>query len=289
MAPASIPKLAIACGWVGVVALVLAIWTTAAGSLPARHPLPEGVQSPILALELIRDPRLLDQIARPDVETPRGDSAAPAPRRERERLRNSIQIDFGFIVSYAAFFSIVGYLIWAVAIPPFGGVGLIAAGSAIAAAVFDVLENLAMLRLLRNDLAAHPRPVSLVKWSLVFVAVIASAALFATRKEPPLRRAIGILGGLLALVAGIEGLYGAINGNDKLIEAASGRFGAVFLLTVIYLLTYNALRDGLLPALDRLAAWKPLSWLTQWPTADDNETIKPSAIDESDSSPLASQ
>jgi hypothetical protein len=285
MAPVSTPKLTVACGWVGVITLALGLWTSSAGSLPARHPLPEGVKSPILALELIRDPQLLDQIARPDAEPPRGDSTAPPPRHERDRLRRAVTIDFGFIVAYATFLSLVGYLVWTVAIPPFGGAGIIVVMAVIAAALFDVRENLAMLSLLAGG-SAGPRSVSLVKWRLLFVAVTASAALFVTRNEPPLRRAMGILGGLIALVAGIEGLYGAFKGDDKLIEAASGRLGGAFLVTVVYLLTYGVLRDGLLLALNKLAEWKLLAWLTNWPTADDNETIGLPVVDDSDPPPL---
>ena len=81
------------------------------------------------------------------------------------------------------------------------------------------------------------------------------------------------------LVAGIQGLAGVMLGNDQLIEAASGRLGATFLLAVLFLQTRVTLRDGLVPALDRLAAWGPFPKLAEWPSGDGNEAVGLPVVD----------
>src|SRR5436309_14734711 len=87
---ASADRLAAICGWLGVAAIVLGAWTASAGNLRGRRPLPEGVRSPILALELIRAGNVLPEIA------PTGP--------EQRQLAKSIKIDFGFIAAYTMFF-----------------------------------------------------------------------------------------------------------------------------------------------------------------------------------------
>jgi hypothetical protein len=263
---------------VGVATLALAIWTSKAGDLRSRHPLPQGVKSPVLALELIRSPQDLDLIARPEAPRREGDLALNPPRNERRQLAHAVHVDFAFIAAYMTFLTLVGYLIAISAPRRLRPLGVIAAGAAIAAAGFDVRENLAMLALLDGGVA-DPRTPSLVKWGLVFVAIASSTPVFRDPTAFPLRRTIGFIGILLGLVAGGEGVFGAVKGNDKLIEAAAGRLGETFVLAVVFLLTKRTLSKGLVPALDALAAWGPFPRLAEWPSGDGNETVGTSVFD----------
>ena len=269
---ASFRRRAKICGWVGVATLALGVWTSRAGSLRSRNPLPEGVKSPVIALELIRSPQLLDQIARPDVRVV-GDMPAPRPRRERERLVYAVEVDtFAFIPAYTAFLILIGWLVSMTVHRRVRFVGAIVVATAVAGAVFDVRENLAMLALL-GGAAADPRSPSLMKWGLLGVAVLCSVPLFLHRPVRLLLRSIGYLGIVLAVGAGIGAVFGAASGNDTLIESAAGRLGATFLVVVVFLLGLEPLRDGLVPALNALAEKWPLNKLVEWPSGDEDETV----------------
>jgi len=260
------------CGWVGVLTLVAGMWASSAGTLTWRHPLPEGVKSPILALELIRSSELVDQIARPAV--PSGSDA----RDERQQLARAIRIDYVFIAAYAVFFACLGWLIWSTTPQPYRALAMVAVGAGVAAAVFDVRENLAMLGLLEHT-PADPRWPSLVKWRLVFVAIACSAPVFVDRNALALRRWIGYVGGALGLVSAFQGVFGTLTGNDRLIEVAAGRLSVTFLVAVVFLLTRRTLREGLVPALNRLAKFPVLSQIAEWPASDKNHTVGPSVLE----------
>jgi hypothetical protein len=260
------------CGWIGAVTIAAALWTSSAGRLTWRHPLPEGVKSPILALELVRDPALVDQIARPHV--PSGSDA----RDEPEQLARSIRIDSAFIAAYAAFFACLGYLMWTTMRLPFRALAPIVAVAGVAAAVFDVRENFAMLRLL-DHAQADPRWPSLIKWRFVFLAVACSAPVFVDRGARPLRRWLGYAGGALALAGAFQGMYGTFTENDALVEVGAGRLFTTFLIAVVFLLTRDTLRDGLAAALDRLAARPALAWIAEWPSSDKDHTVGPPVVE----------
>src|SRR5687768_11299277 len=167
---ASFRKLAKICGWVGVAALAAGAWTVRAGTLKARHRLPEGVMSPVIALELIRYPRLLDEIARPD---PPAQSAMPAPRklREREHLVDAVKLDTRvFIPAYTIFLGLIGWLVVRHGPRRLRVLGAIAIATTLAGAVFDWRENREMLALLTTG-SGVPRPPSLIKWLLLSVAI----------------------------------------------------------------------------------------------------------------------
>jgi hypothetical protein len=121
---------------------------------------------PILEVETIRDAE--------DLRLTLGD----APSQDRETMRIKTYIDFAFVVSYAAFFVALGTLLarnggwWRAA-------GVLAAITGLAAGVFDVLENLAILDILDVRIAAVTpelleavRRPSAIKWSLVAVSAV---------------------------------------------------------------------------------------------------------------------
>jgi hypothetical protein len=124
---------------------------------------PQRFSDPMLEVETVRDVE--------DLRLTLGD----APSGDRETMRIKTKIDFGFVASYGAFFVAMGILL-----ARHGGwrriAGVAMAIGAIAAAVFDVLGNLAILAILdvriaattETMLAAIRRPNEM-RWSLIAV------------------------------------------------------------------------------------------------------------------------
>jgi hypothetical protein len=265
-AAVSADKRALVCGWAGLAAIVFGAAAMWAGTLHAQRALPDGVTSPILALELIHSPTRLSDIAPTDAD--------------RQQLREAVRLDYLFIAAYAAFFVAVG----AFAAAALGSAGKsIAIGivvSALAAAAFDVLEDRGMLRLLDGVSDAAPRVASLWKWRLLFVAAALSAPVLVDRRAPPFRQVIGYVAAIAAIFAGVQGVVATavrtasgLVGDSKLIEVAAGHLVTLLVLSVLFFLTRRTLRDGILPALDRFSTWPAVAWLVDWPTPDRDEVV----------------
>ena len=129
---------------------------------------PRGIRDPMIALEMARDVGEVDAIL--------GES--PGPDREAMRLKQ--YIDFAFIVSYVALFGAMG-----AALARRSRWGLLVAVSGVAMGVPDVLENLAILRLLPVDLGNTAqsmidtiRHASVIKWSCASAAMVVLAGFF---------------------------------------------------------------------------------------------------------------
>jgi hypothetical protein len=127
---------------------------------------PQRFSDPVLEVETIRDVE--------DLRLTLGD----APSVDRETMRLKTKIDFALIASYVAFFVPMGILL-----SRRGGwrriAGIAVAICALIAAVFDVLENFAILAILdvrivattETMLTAIRRPGT-VKWSLIAVCLV---------------------------------------------------------------------------------------------------------------------
>ena len=131
--------------------------------------------------------------------------------------------------------------------------GAITIAAALGAAAFDAAENVAILRVITAH-AGTPRGVSLWKWASFFVAAGGIVPLLIDRRTATLRRWIGYVGAGLGAFAAVEGLIGVAQGKGVTIEAASGRAAVALLLAVVFFATHRALHNGLLPALNQLAA-----------------------------------
>ena len=95
-----------------------------------------------------------------------------APSSDRETMRIKLRIDYAFIACYVTLLASLG-------LARKGIVGVAAAIAAIAAGVFDVLENLAIADVLDVKIAATTetmlaaiRQPATAKWSLVAVSVV---------------------------------------------------------------------------------------------------------------------
>jgi hypothetical protein len=150
--------------------LCLAILAVLAGKpsfTNASQP-PRGIRDPMIALQMARDAGEVDAIL--------GES--PGPDREAMRLKQ--YIDFAFIVSYVALFGAM-----AAALARRSRWGWLVAVSGVAMGVPDVLENLAILRLLPVDLSNTTqamidaiRQASVIKWSCASAAMVVLAGFY---------------------------------------------------------------------------------------------------------------
>lgn len=150
--------------------LCLAILAVLAGKpsfTNASQP-PRGIRDPMIALQMACDVEEVDAIL--------GES--PGPDREAMRLKQ--YIDFAFIVSYVALFGAMG-----AALAKRSRWGLLVALSGVAMGVPDVLENLAILRLLPVGLGSTTqamidaiRQASVIKWSCASAAMVVLALFF---------------------------------------------------------------------------------------------------------------
>src|SRR5712664_2503841 len=166
------------CAWIAFVAILLGSAAGNTRSFQVRL-LPNDLNSPLLAMELLRSPvDLRDVVGDPSDE-----------KNNRKDMEQLTKIDFAFIVAYACLFLSVGSRLlqrsrrWA-------GIVVIVAGSG--AAAFDICENLKILKAL-DCICTVPRTVSLIKWTLTFVALIAVSLVFIDHTLKPLRRTIGYL------------------------------------------------------------------------------------------------
>jgi hypothetical protein len=123
---------------------------------------PRGIRDPMIALQMARDAGEVDAIL--------GES--PGPDREAMRLKQ--YIDFAFIVSYVALFGVMG-----AALARRSRWGWLVAASGVAMGVPDVVENLAILRLLPVELGNTTqamidaiRQASVIKWSCASAAMV---------------------------------------------------------------------------------------------------------------------
>ncbi len=122
------------------------------------------------------DPQLEVQTVQ-DVEDLRltlGDSPSP----DRETMRIKLRVDYAFIAAYVALLASLGVVQsrrggWA------RSAGVVAALAAVAAGVFDVLENLAIADILDVKIAGTTGPMleairqpSRIKWSLAALSVV---------------------------------------------------------------------------------------------------------------------
>jgi len=157
---------------------------------------PRGIRDPMIALQMARDAAEIDAIL----------GEAPGPDREAMRLKQ--YIDFAFIGSYVALFGAMG-----AALARRSRWGLLVAVSGVAMGVPDVLENLAILRLLPVELSNTKqamidaiRQASVIKWSCSSAAMVVLALFFLDA-----RRWCGRMVGAMNFAAGAITCWGLVN------------------------------------------------------------------------------
>jgi hypothetical protein len=182
----------------------------------------------------------------------------------RADMTHLIHVDFVFIPSYVALFVLVGVLLFFR-----GGMwrlgGIVVALLGAVAAIFDVLENLAILDVLRGGVHT-PRGVSLVKWALIFIALALLARVYVNITLPRVRRAIGLFTAGVCWLASILGLAGVFFHRDPLVETGGTLMGISLLSGWLFFATHSVLANGVVAALDRLATIGWFRHLARWPS-----------------------
>ena len=181
-------------------------------SQPAR-----GIADSVIALQMARN---LDE-----VDAVLGD--APSPDREAMRIKQ--YVDFGFIASYAALYVALAMMFRSRA-------ALTAGICGVTAAAFDVIENVAILRILDVPLHATTQGMidairypSLAKWTLAFAASALFGALFWKCRHWAMRTIAA-----LNFAAAALGFYG-IYDNSFLVWAGLPLLGGLIAMIAVFL------------------------------------------------------
>jgi hypothetical protein len=174
-----------------MIAILLGRPSFSNGSRPVR-----GISSPVLAMEVARNVAEVDAIL------------SDSPSADREAMRIKQYADFGFISGYACLFVVTGILL----IPQGRTIAILAVVLGVLAAIFDVVENLGILRVVNTDLEHTTQAMidavrypSLAKWTLASLALGLLAILFLRIKRAG-PRIVGTLY-LIAALLGLSGLY----------------------------------------------------------------------------------
>lgn len=156
----------------------------------ASHPV-RGISNPLVAIEIARN---VDEV---DLAL----SDAPSPDREAMRIKE--YADFAFIAAYAMLYIALARMFR-------NRFAFAAAVLGVIAAIFNVIENLGILRIIDVDLAHSTQAMidairypSLIKWACASVALGIFAITMIQTKRTPLR-----IVGLFELAAALLGLSG---------------------------------------------------------------------------------
>ena len=182
-----------AAGWLAAACLVMIVILNGAPLFSNASVPPRGVPDPVVALQMARNVTEVDAIL----------GKAPSPDREAMRIKQDL--DFAFIAAYASLYVALARLFRT-------PVAMAGAVCGVAAAICDVFENLAILRIVRVPLSETTQAMidsirnpSLAKWTLAFTATAIFAALF-WRTNSRAMRFIAICDGIAA-VLGFYGLF----------------------------------------------------------------------------------
>jgi len=184
-----------------------------------------GLNDPVLALQMAHDVSDVDAIL--------GD----APSADRETMRLKQYEDFGFIAGYAALYLTLAMLL-AQNYPKWKWAAIAAAILGVAAAGLDVVENLAILRIVEAPLAATTQAMvdaihvpSIIKWLCGFLALALLTPYFLFDR----RRLAKIVGGI-DLAAAAVGMIALVDNPMFMVAAPAiglGLLGAAFVLLLL--------------------------------------------------------
>jgi hypothetical protein len=205
-----------------IIAILLGRPSFSNASRPVR-----GISNPVLAMEVVRDIAEVDAIL----------SEAPSPDREAMRIKQ--YIDFAFICAYSALFVLMSILL----IPQGRAAAIVAAILGVATAIFDVIENVGILRVVDTPLDRTTQAMidairypSLVKWTLAALTLSLLGILFARVQGIGPR----IVGGLNLIAALLELL--GIYDNMLLMWAGIPTLGGLIGLAILFFRPYRGNR-----------------------------------------------
>jgi hypothetical protein len=213
--------------WAGILAVlnlaVIAILSGRPSFSNASRPV-RGISNPVLAIEVVRNVAEVDAIL----------SDSPSPDREAMRIKQ--YVDFAFICAYGALFVLMSILL----VPQGRAAAIAAAILGIATAIFDVIENVGILRVVDTPLDRTTQAMidairypSLVKWTLASLTLALLGILFARGPGIGPR----IVGGL-NLIAALLDLLG-IYDNVFLMWAGIPTLGGLLGLAILFFRPYR--------------------------------------------------
>jgi hypothetical protein len=253
-----IARVEVLAAWAGLVVVLFGAVLQSFGDF-GTHQLPNGVSSPVLAMELLAKPDYLPSVV--------GGSAMP---NDRAVMARTVRLDYAVIAAYTVFLVLIGVLRF---VQGHRSAGVLVSALVVVAAGFDVLENRAMLGLLEG-MTSVPRTWSLVKWSLLFVAIGIAAPAYCDRSLPLVRRLIGYTACVLSMLAAVFGITGVLVKTDSLLEVGATIMTNSLIIVLVFLASGRWLAAGLLDALNRLARTSWLGWLKDWPSDEDVRGIR---------------
>jgi hypothetical protein len=180
-------------GWLAVACVALIAILSGNPEFSNASVPPRGIPSPVVALEVARNVNEVDSIL----------GEAPSPDREAMRIKQ--YIDFAFIACYVSLY---------VALAVFfrSPLAVLAAVSGVIAGMLDVVENVAILRIVDVRLSDTTQSMvdairypSLAKWALAFLATGLFGYLF-SKSTGWLSRSI-VAASLAAAGLGVVGLF----------------------------------------------------------------------------------
>lgn len=185
--------------WIGIAAVfnlaAIAILSGRPSFSNASRPV-RGISNPILAMEVVRNVAEVDTIL------------SDSPSADRETMRIKQYADFGFIGAYVTLYLLMSMLL----LREGRAIAISAAVLGVVAGIFDVIENLGILRVVNVDLAHTTQATidairypSLVKWALASAA-LGLLGVLAWRTRSTGLRIVGALD-VVAATLGIAGLY----------------------------------------------------------------------------------
>ena len=196
--PVNLNRLERVTGWLALLTLAMAVILLGNPAFTSASFPPRGIPDPILGLQMARNVAEVDDVL----------GEAPSPDREAMRIKQ--YWDFGFIACYVCLYLALSVLM-ARTFPQWTWLAVSMAICGLGAAVFDVIENLAILRILdvklnlttqaMVDAIHHP---SMIKWTLVFITLAILSAYF-LRQDQWRMRAVGLVNAA-ASVLGFVGL-----------------------------------------------------------------------------------
>jgi hypothetical protein len=195
-----------------VVVILIGVWMFCAAEFE-HDDLPRGFTSPVLAMELARSMEEVEMIV------------GEPGHSDRSEMREQQYMDFAFIAAYWLEFSLISILLWRRNFRFAKALGVFAGLCATLAALLDVRENLAILKVLsvsptpENDpLVLAVRHAAVPKWALLFVAMILLSFVFLGRRDWHQRSGLPFLvTGLLFILTGSIGLIG-LTTREALLE-----------------------------------------------------------------------
>jgi hypothetical protein len=203
--------------------------------------LPRGFTSPVLAMQMARSMQEVEMIV------------GEPGHSDRSEMRDQQYMDFAFIAAYWLEFSLISVLLGRRSFRFAKALGLCAGLCATLAALLDVRENLAILKVLsasptpENDPLVHAvRHAAVPKWALLFVAMILLSFVFLGRRDWRLMSGLPFLGtGLLFMLTGSIGLIGLTTSEAAVELIQIPMLGGLIILLIALWLAPSKLLEGI--------------------------------------------